>query len=487
MSHQTLCVTVSCRSIDDLRRQRDEAAAIADLVELRLDALERPEVAPALAGRRGPVLVTCRPRWEGGGFDGPETVRLGLLQEAVRLGADYVDVEWAAAHQEILALRGGRGIVLSVHDFEGVPADLRRRYEAMRATGAEVVKLAVLAASLRDTVILQEIGREAVAAGQRAALVAMGPCGVATRILPSRFGSCWSYAGEGVAPGQVAAGRLLEEFRFREVGEATRLFGLAGRPVAHSVSPLMHNAAFRQLGLDAVYVPFEAADAADFLEWAARLGVEGASVTAPLKTGVFEAVASRDASSTQTGAINTLRRRQGRWEGRNTDVAGFLAPLEGLALGGCRAAVLGSGGAARAAVVALGSRGAHVGVYGRDAGRVGQVAALAGGEAHTGVPPRGSWDLLVNATPVGTFPDVDETPLPAGRLSAGLVYDLVYNPPRTRLLREAEQAGCRTIGGLEMLVAQAALQFRWWTDREAPADLMRDRAAWRLAQTTGAE
>jgi shikimate 5-dehydrogenase len=170
-------------------------------------------------------------------------------------------------------------------------------------------------------------------------------------------------------------------------------------------------------------------------------------------------------------------------------VAGFLAPLAGVSLQGMRAAVLGTGGAARAVVGGLRAAGASVSVYGRDAQRAAAVARTGRGgqaEALAGQPARGSWDLLVNATPLGTYPDAEVSPLDADALSGGIVYDLVYNPERTRLLRDAERAGCRTIGGLDMLVAQAALQFEWWMGVPAPVDVMREAARARVAAMAGA-
>lgn len=487
MTHPLLCATVAAASIDDLRRQRDEAGRLADLVELRLDALPRPDVEGALAGRRVPVIVTCRPRWEGGGFDGAEEARLGLLHRAAKLGAEYVDIEWRARDEAFVRSRGGRGIVLSMHDFEGTPTDLGGVLAAMHGARAEVVKLAVTARSLTDCLRLAETGRQAARAGARTALVAMGPSGVPSRLLPARFGSCWTYAGEAIAPGQVALDRLLGEFRFHDVTDSTRIYGVAGRPLGHSLSPAMHNAAFAACGLDAVYVPLETADVDDLLAFAAGLQVEGVSVTAPLKVAVLQRAGEADPTSRAVGAANTLRWREGRWEARNTDVPGFLAPLAGDALDGVRTAVLGTGGAARAVVAALASRGARVVVYGRQIERAGALAALAGGEGRVGLPPAGTWDLLVNATPVGTAPDVGRTLMAGGDLRGGrLVYDLVYNPQRTALLRDAEAAGCRVVGGLDMLVAQAAAQFQWWTGLDAPLQVMRDAASARLTAMTGA-
>ena len=162
-----LCVTVTARTMGELRQRRD-AADGADLVELRLDGVERPDPAAAIDGRRKPVVVTCRARWEGGHFDGSEDERRRILMAALDAGAEFVDVEAAAEFTpDLIAARGGRGIVASIHDFDGTPPDLRDRYRRLRALGAEVAKLAVTAASLTDSLALFELstrGRRSLAA-----------------------------------------------------------------------------------------------------------------------------------------------------------------------------------------------------------------------------------------------------------------------------------------------------------------------------------
>jgi 3-dehydroquinate dehydratase/shikimate dehydrogenase len=463
----------------DLRRARDEAATKADLVEVRLDSVADPDPAGAVQGRRGPVLVTCRPQWEGGQFRGGEETRRALLRRAWDLGAEFVDVETRAPFApSVLAETGGARVVLSEHHFDGPPADLDGRLAALVATPAAVVKIAVATATLRDTLPLFAWGRAHRARGIVA--LGMGMAGVSTRILAGRAGSAWTYAGDGWAPGQIPVDRLLEEFRFRSLTADTALYGVVGRPIGHSLSPALHNAAFGALGVDAVYVPLEASDADDFLAFADALGVAGASVTAPFKLALAPH-ARLDDAATRVGALNTLRREAAGWAATNTDVDGFLAPLDGhLPLGGARVAVLGAGGAARAVAYALGRRGARVTVYARDLSKAGPVAALAGGETAAWPPPPGSWDLLVNATPIGTAPRIEESPLPGARFDGGLVYDLVYNPPATRLLAEAAAAGCDTLGGLDILVAQAQAQQVFWTGRRPDAAGMRAAALARL-------
>jgi 3-dehydroquinate dehydratase/shikimate dehydrogenase len=481
-----VCVTVTAPTTAELRRRRDQAAETADLIELRLDSVADPDVAGALAGRTRPVIVTCRPAWEGGAFDGPEEERRRLLGQALICGAEYVDVEWRAGFDEIVG--GGRRIVLSFHDFDGVPADLSARVRAMRATGAEIVKVAVQAKRLTDCLPLLDLGAEAGGDGG-VVLIAMGERGLASRVLAGRFGSVWTYAGCVAGVGQLAPRTLLDEYRFRSIGNATAVYGVAGLPVAHSVSPAMHNAAFRSVGCDAVYLPLPAADADDFVGFAKAFGLRGASVTIPFKVAMLDRVDEVDPVARRIGALNTICVDRRRWVGRNSDVSGFLHPLEslGVALEGRRAAVLGAGGSARAVAIALADSGARVSVHARRPESAEAVATLAAGRAEPWPPVPGSWDLLVNCTPVGMHPRVSDTPLPAAALTGDTVYDLVYNPGETRLLREAAAAGCRAIGGLDMLVAQAQAQFEWWTGTRPDAVVMKAAAMQRLAEFTADE
>ncbi|MFN2447103.1 MAG: shikimate dehydrogenase [Vicinamibacterales bacterium] len=473
-----LCVTVTGSTVAELRNRRDRVVD-ADLVELRLDTVSDPCAAAALAGRRRPVIVTCRPRWEGGQFAGSEEARRQILVDALSLGAEFVDIEWRAGFDDVLQRTGGRRIVLSSHDFDGIPADLAARVHAMRATGAEVVKVAVMAKRLSDNLALLPLAKSEVPT----ALIAMGDAGLVSRVLAGRLGSCWTYAGSAVAPGQVPAERLHNEYGFRQIGPRTALYGVVGRPVTHSISPALHNAAFRANHLDAVYLPLAAATLDDFWTFADAFDVRGASVTAPFKVEAFERADESDAVSRRIRALNTLKRDGRRWIGCNTDVAGFLRPLDGVTLHGTRATILGAGGAARAVALALASAGALVTVCARRPGEAAAVAGLAGGTAGAWPVQPGTWDLLINATPAGTFPDLDDTPVAPGAFTGRLVYDLVYNPAETRLLRDAAAAGLATLGGLEMLVAQAQQQFEWWTGVRSSGRVMRDAALATLTTT----
>lgn len=469
-----VCATVTGRTMTELRSHRDQIDG-ADMVELRLDYVEDPDVPAALAERKLPVIVTCRPTWEGGRFKGSEEERRRLLQEALDLGAEYVDLEWRGGFDEVIQRRQGRNVILSLHDFDGVPRDLSDKYRAMCATEASVVKVAIYANHLSDTLALRELadGQEQ----ERRVLLAMGPSGVVSRLLPDRFGSSWTYVGEGVAPGQVGLQAFLVDFRARSISETTALYGVIGSPLTHSLSPSMHNAGFAAIKHDAVYVPLEAANVDDFWTFAAEMKVRGVSVTAPFKEQILPGLTQVDSLARTVGAVNTVRPTSEGWEGINTDVPGFLEPLrERFVLKGARATVLGAGGAARAAAVALASEGAMVSICARNLKRACEVAELVSGEGVLIPPAPDSWDLLVNTTPIGTFPGLESSPLPGGPFEGDVVYDLVYNPLMTRLRRDAESSGCNTIGGLEMLIAQALRQFEWWTGLKAPIDEFRKAA-----------
>jgi 3-dehydroquinate dehydratase / shikimate dehydrogenase len=474
-----LVETVTGRTTADLRTARD-AITRADMVELRLDGLQDIDVAGALAGRKLPVIVTCRPTWEGGRFDGSEEQRRSILREALDRGAEYADVEWRAGFADLIR-RDPRRIVLSSHDFQRVPEDLAARVTAMRQVGAGTIKIAITAARVSDALVLRPIG-----ADRDAVVIAMGNPGLPSRLLASRFGSRWTYAGDAIAPGQIPASRMLDEFRFRDVGPSTAIYGVVGNNVMHSLSPSMHNAAFRATGRDAVYVPLAAADVADLVTFADAMRVDGVSVTIPFKLDVLRAATQVDSLTRAVGAANTLR-----WDSAsgaaasssdvrtlvatNTDVDGFLDPLERVypgSLHGIRAAVLGAGGAARAVAVALTLRGARVTIHARRQEQAVDVAAGCRASIGAWPPAAGSWDLLVNCTPLGGATARNESPLPHGPFTGRMVYDLTYGEAESPLLRDARSAGCLTLDGLPMLVAQAERQFEWWTGEKPPSRVM---------------
>jgi 3-dehydroquinate dehydratase/shikimate dehydrogenase len=330
--------------------------------------------------------------------------------------------------------------------------------------GAEVSHLAVAVDTLSQLLPLFRLAESATGPH---VLLAMGPAGLTSRVLAARLGNRWTYAGPGVAPGQVTLDRMRRHFGFSRIRPGSALYGVVGNPILHSRSPIMHNAGFAAMNLDAAYLALEAADAEDFVRLARELPLQGASITAPFKVSLLPFVDHVEPAAQRVGAINTIVTRDGRWFGANTDIVGFLAPLAGsFPLRGARACILGAGGAARGVAIGLADSGASVSVSARRADAAREIAELAGGQVGEFPPRPGSWDLLVNTITLGkgdTASPIDGTPLD-GRL----VYDLTYEPEDTPLLLDARAAGCATLGGLDMLIAQAERQFELWTGQRPP-------------------
>ena len=473
---------------EDLRRV-DELRGHIDLVELRADHLRDSEAAaassfPARAGV--PCILTVRRGSDGGRFAGTERDRVSLLRRMAGAGFSYVDLEedLQAPELDAAARNAGARVVRSLHDSAGVPADLARRIAALPRGPGEIARAAVTPRTCGELARLLDACQ---GAGARPRLIlGMGEVGFPTRVLASKLGSAWCYAApaaEAAAPGDLAFPALEEVYRFRSIGAETRVFGVIGNPVMHSRSPLIHNRGFWALGIDAVYLPFQVPDLQEFWKVADSLRIRGLSVTVPHKTAVLGPGVKGDEGVRAAGACNTLFRAadSGPWSGANTDMEGFLAPLRAAFGGkvprGLGATVIGAGGAARSVVAALRSAEARVLVLNRTADRARQLAqafdADFGGLDAAGIEAAAAFaDLIVQTTSAGMPPQGEVDPVPALPLSGRqTVYELVYAPAVTPLVRRARAAGCRVIYGRQMLLAQALRQFLLFTGAEYPRDL----------------
>ena len=494
-----ICIPIVERTQNDMAAARAAAAEVADLVELRMDYAPDVDLREILADRPSPAIVTCRPTREGGLFQGPEERRLALLQKAVDLGAEYVDVELDSVHR---IRRGGRTkLIVSYHNFEETPSDIARIHKQIVAAGADVAKVTCMARDISDNLRMFDLLRSG-EPGKTIALC-MGELGLISRILGKKFGNFLTFAslatGKESAPGQLSAADLIRLYRYRKIGPETAIYGVIANPVAHSMSPAVLNAAFDAAGLDAVYAPFKVeGNAAGFVHAFRDLDVRGYSVTIPHKQDVIPAMDELEEIVRQVGALNTVANRDGKLFGTNTDVPAALRALEDSlqagprtggsesALKGKKVLLLGAGGAARALAFGLMGRGARVMIANRTHERGVKLAEEMGCECCrlSEIASREA-DILVNTTSVGMHPDVDASPVPRAALRRGmLVFDAVYNPPETRLLREAREAGCKTVGGVAWFINQAAAQFELWTGLPAPREAMERALRERL--TTGA-
>ena len=500
-----ICISVCEKTVDALEKAITAVAAAAcDLIEVRLDCLEPVELE---AGRsliiklleRLPCesILTFRPAGQGGHRELDDETRLSFWSSAI-FSESYFDVELDLAERSTSAATSStlpidwRRTICSHHDFTGMPPHLDQIYERLASTPARVLKVAVQADDAIDCLPIFHLLERGRQQGREIIPIAMGTAGVATRILGPSRGAFLTYAAAddetATAPGQISFREMREVYRLEEIDHETQIFGLVGLPVAHSVSPHIHNAAFAAIGTNAVYIPFEVRDLEAFLKrmihprtrelaW----NIRGLSVTAPHKSAVMEQLDWIAPVAKEIGAVNTIVVAGDELHGHNTDAAAFIKPLvERLgALRGARCAVIGAGGAATAAVWALTNEGANVMLFARNNEKANLLVERFGVTRETidGASFAGC-DVVINATPLGTAGELElETPATARQLhGARLAYDLVYNPAETRFLRAAREAGCATLGGLPMLVAQAAAQFKLWTGVAAPESLMYEAA-----------
>ena len=475
-----ICVPITASTTDEAKRGLASAAQVADLAEVRFDYCREPDVEGILADKPCPVIATNRPVREGGRYCGRERDRVALLERAAKAGADYVDIELGC--EAMLRDIGRAKRIISYHNFAETPDNMPAILAEMRERGADVAKFATYANRLLDNARMVEL----VAASDLPIIgVCMGEMGVASRILTCKFGGLLTFAtlapGAESAPGQIPAVDMRDLYRVTQHGADTRIYGVIGNPIGHSMSPAIFNASFQALDMDAVYLAFRVEDVADFVDTFKRLGMLGCSVTIPHKQNILPFMDEVDDLVRRIGAMNTVAHKDGRLLGTNTDLLAAISGIEeALAakgspgLAGKSAVMIGAGGAGRAIAFGLVDRGAKLTIVNRTQSK---AEALAG---ELGCEWRGLGDLatlsaevLVNSTSVGMHPNEDACPAPAHMLREGMVvFDAVYNPIETKLLRAAKARGAHTVSGFDMFVKQAAAQFELWFDGPAPTDVM---------------
>ncbi len=480
-----ICVVLTEPDTEGALRRMAELADVADLFEVRADLMSSFDLGALRAGAPRPLVLTCRAASQGGQMPDGDPARKATLLAALDLGYDYVDVEAELLSSTVRAHAAGRRLVISHHDLTGTPGDLEGRYARMCELGPAVVKISVTPRTFADVGRVLALCEHVRDRGPVPLIaIAMGRLGTLTRLLGGRYGAPWTYAaseiGREAAPGQLGARAMAELYRVRSVTRQTRVYGLVGTDVSRSLSPALHNRAFAERGMDAMFVPISADDLDAFWNALPLLDLSGFSVTRPYKGDVVPRLASVDDAARRMASVNTVLRNGAGWIGASTDGAGVVMPLrERTTLAGRKVVILGAGGAARAAADALAAEGARITMLARDPARAAEAALRSGASSGPlSSLPDLDWDVLVHATPVGQSPNEAETLVPSGLLRPGrTVFEMVYAPRETRLLREARAAGCVAVEGLEMLAAQGALQFEMWTGQDAPREAMWQAAA----------
>ncbi|HEV2289536.1 MAG TPA: shikimate dehydrogenase [Candidatus Acidoferrales bacterium] len=486
-----VCGVVAAATAREAWRQFARASRQTRTVELRLDWLKDDAeflrfISILRKRKRGPricLIATCRRKEAGGRFAGSVAAQLSRLREALRAGCDWVDLEiesLSVASRFVLDLHTtGARRILSYHNFRAVAArqnllGLAKRLDVLcKRNGFDAIKIAIECDSIHDGLQVLKLAR-----GKTDVIaVPMGDVVSPLRILALREGSALAYAPiqTGTAPGQVSLDEMRQLYRSDHINRQTSIYGVIGQPVAHSLSPVLHNTGFAERKINAVYLPFLVNDLRDFLGAIEPLGIEGFSVTLPYKEAILRHLDDCDPLAASVGAVNTVVvRGSGKLFGYNTDYVGVLRALERrMPLAGSRVLIFGAGGAARAVAFALARGGASVSICARRPEQAKKLAREVQGQPI----PRASlqrefFDAIVNTTPVGMHPKTDQSPLNMHELNCRLVFDTIYRPQRTRLLYLAAQRGIETVSGIEMFLAQGIAQWEIWTGTRAPEAAM---------------
>ncbi len=507
MNNGQICVSVCAETADELIAQIKRAEDLADVIEIRFDCLKLlPDTFWNELNKRrksfdGNLLATFRPDKQGGNRDLSFTEREDFwIHSHVSEFVDWADLEGDFSEEKINNFWGKsfNKIINSFHDFHSISQNLESVYEQL-STAEDIIKIAAQADDITDTIPVWKLLEKAESENKQIIPIAMGEAGKWTRILGLAHGAFMTYAaldaGKETAPGQVSARDLIEVYRVKELNENTDVYGIIGGNTSVSMSPYIHNTAFQFHNLNAVFVPLQVNTLDEFIIRMVKpktreieLNFKGFSVTIPHKTAIIKHLDSIDETAEKIGAVNTIKIVDGKLHGFNTDADGFIEPLLNVYgdLRNARIAVLGAGGAARACIYALQKNGANVTIFARDLEKSKNLADDFRVELRmldTHHSAFSNFDVLVNTTPLGMKNKAEtETPAAAEQMrNLKLVYDLVYTPFQTKFMTEADRAAVPKIGGLAMLIAQAAKQQKIWTNLDAPLEQM-SRAALKKLQ-----
>ncbi|MFM9905482.1 MAG: shikimate dehydrogenase [Pyrinomonadaceae bacterium] len=494
MNQGKICVSVCAETADEMIANIKRAEEFADVVEVRFDCLRREQIEICISKISNCkfqilLLATFRSTDQGGNGNATFNERLKFWDQKPKefWGGDF--------EEEVISCSDGwTNRIVSAHDFQGIPSDLGQIHERMAGSEAGILKIAVTANDVVDCLPVWELLDLAKTNGNRIIPIAMGEAGKWTRVLGLAHGAFMTYAsldeGKETADGQITANDLVETYRVKLLDRDTEVFGVIGDPVARSLSPYMHNAAFVAAGLNAVFIPLLVINLDQFIRRMVNpatreveLNFGGFSVTMPHKQAMMKHLDAIDPIAEKIGAVNTVKVSDGKLTGYNTDAHGFVTPLKRKfgSLKGARVAVFGAGGASRACIYALKQEGAEVTVFARDPARGEEFANEFDVKLETvsklkDQSSKIDFDIVVNATPLGMKGPLENDSLFTSEELSGvkLVFDLITSLSETPITREAKKAGIPAIGGFEMLVAQGAKQFEIWTGNDAPVELMRD-------------
>lgn len=479
-----ICVPIIGPSMEKALEDISAAEKIANIIEFRLDLIANFDLPALMQATTLPAIVTNRTKTEGGQWKGTEEERVQILRQAIEAKADYIDIETSTPKEllkSILDNKGKSKVILSYHNFTNTMEDLEPLYEIMCELPGDILKIVTYAQDISDNLKIFNLLKRAKKEGRQLIGLCMGENGEISRILSPLFGGFLTFGsldtGKESAPGQIPASTLKNIYRVDRKRENFKIYGVIGNPVSKSMGYLIHNRAFQEIGSPDIYVSFLVNNVEKFFNEFKEF-FQGLSVTMPCKEKIIPLMDNVDATAQKIGAVNTVVKEQNGWKGTNTDCTGAIQALESqVDLKDKNVLIIGSGGTAKAIGYGVTEKGARLTVtYNRNKERGVKLAEELNCQLAS-IRDIGDhdYDVLINCSPVGMSPHTDKTPFSNRNLKPGMVvFDSVYNPPETRLLKEARNAGCTVISGVELFINQAARQFEMWTGQKAPVQAMRD-------------
>jgi len=479
-----ICVPIVGASMPKALEQIAAAENVADILELRLDLIDSFDLKALMSAVTKPIIVTNRSKLDGGQFKGNDEERVQALRDALAAGADYVDIEVSTPREYLQPFLEGHDtsrIIISYHDFSHTPEDINPLYEAMNELPGGIIKIVTYARDLNDNLKMFQLLERAKKENKKLIGLCMGDLGEISRVLSPLYGGFLTFGsletGKESAPGQIPAHALKNIYRVNDERKNFKVYGVIGNPVSKSMGYLIHNRAFRETGSPDIYVSFLVENVEKFFI-AFKDFFSGLSVTMPAKESIMPLLDRVEDTAQKIGAVNTVVKEGEKWVGYNTDCSGAIAALEACtSLKDKNVLILGAGGTAKAIGYGVKEKGGQLTVtYNRNKERGESLAKELGCELiHCRDAGTRPIDVLINCSPVGMAPNISESPFLARDFKEGMVvFDSVYNPIETRLLREAKAAGCTVIPGSELFINQAARQFELFTGQPAPIEAMRE-------------
>ncbi len=457
-----ICIPIlSDTAIEDIKK----ANKIADIIELRLDLISKPDIKKLIESAEKPVIVTNRAK----------NNKLESLKKAADLGADYVDIEIDADYKQVIENKKDSKVIVSYHNFDETPSNLDEICNNLVSTDADIIKIATKANKLSDNLRILKLIKKS---KKPIIAMCMGQLGEISRILAPLYGSYLTFAslekGKESAEGQIPAETLRGIYRINEIKPGFKIYGIVGNPVNKSKGYLIHNALFKKHKINSIYLNFLVDDLEDFIKNFSGM-LEGLSVTMPHKQNIMKHLDELDPIAEKIGAVNTVVKKDNKLIGYNTDMTGAIKAIkEKTEIKDKNITILGAGGTSRAIAVGIIEESGKLTILNRTVEKAEKLSK----ELDCNFGPLSDFqniktDILINTTSVGMRPDTDTAPVNTGAIKNMLVFDVIYNPKKTKLLKEAEKNNCTIISGKEMFINQAAEQFRLLAGKEPDTNLLR--------------